>query len=87
MACTFSYLDHEARQYDKLGEAPGIPRKIWYGRDAGFRILVLELLGHSLQTIFAEHRTFFGPDQVAALAIQMVIVVVMTVLYALISFL
>jgi len=72
MACTHSYLDHEAQQYNRLGEAPGIPKKIWYGWEAGYRVLVLELLGDDLHTIFTNFRHHFRPKQIAVLAMRMI---------------
>lgn len=68
-----SYLDHEAHQYDEIGEGPGIPKKIWYGTEGGFRVLVLELLGDNLTTISGgEVRFCLCPKLVATLAVQMV---------------
>jgi casein kinase I family protein HRR25 len=72
MTCTHSYLEHEVQQYDRLGAAPGIPKKIWYGCEGEYRFLILELLGDDLHTIFTKFRPWFGPVQVAALAIQMI---------------
>lgn len=72
LTCAHSYLDREARQYDKLGGVSGIPKKIWYGNDGEHRVLVLELLGDNLRTALLKYRPCFGAEQVAVLAIHLV---------------
>lgn len=71
LARSEGYLHHEAQLYDRLGSAPGFPKKIWYGADSRHRILVLELVAYDLQNVFDRHPQCFTPDLVAGIAIQM----------------
>ncbi|KAF8056986.1 kinase-like domain-containing protein [Lyophyllum atratum] len=54
-----SRLQHEWTVYKELGHAPGIPRPMWFGTESGYRALVMELLGPSLEELFNLcHRKF-----------------------------
>lgn len=50
--CPVQYLAREAEIYDKLGTETGFPRKIWYGTEAGCRVLVMDILAFDVQTSF-----------------------------------
>lgn len=85
---THTYLDREALVYERLGveESPGIPKRIWYGQESGYRVLVLELLGDNVQTVFAKFRVHFIPALVAGMAIQMVTAFAATTIFATLTY-
>ena len=45
-------LLYESRVYQILEGDIGIPRFFWYGKQGNYNILIMELLGHSLEDIF-----------------------------------
>jgi casein kinase 1 len=45
-------LLYESRVYQILEGEIGIPRFFWYGKQGNYNILIMELLGHSLEDIF-----------------------------------
>lgn len=47
-----SLLDEEIRVYDQLQYHPGFPAVLWEGQEETFRVMVLELLGPSLEDLF-----------------------------------
>ena len=44
-------LFHEARIYKHLQGGVGIPKLYWVGEEAGLRVMILELLGPSLEDL------------------------------------
>lgn len=42
----------EARLLRQFAEEPGFPRFMWYGKEGDFHIMVIELLGPSLEDLF-----------------------------------
>jgi serine/threonine protein kinase len=48
----FPQLRHEAKVYKCLQGGAGIPRVKWFGEQEGYNILVIDLLGPSLEDIF-----------------------------------
>lgn len=43
----------EARLLKEFKDEPGFPKFIWYGKEGDFHIMVFELLGPSLEDMFA----------------------------------
>ena len=48
-----SYLEDEARTYEAVQDAAGFPKVHWFGNHDDFRIMAFELLGPSLEDLFA----------------------------------
>eukprot|EP00831_Metopus_contortus_P061317 TRINITY_DN5315_c0_g1_i2.p3 TRINITY_DN5315_c0_g1~~TRINITY_DN5315_c0_g1_i2.p3 ORF type:complete len:228 (-),score=28.44 TRINITY_DN5315_c0_g1_i2:48-731(-) len=65
-------LRHEASIYKALEKIPCFPRPYWYGEEAGYSILVIELLGRSLEDLFQRCRLRFSVKTVLLLADQMI---------------
>lgn len=61
---------YEAKLY-KVFQAPGIPRMHWFGVEGDFNILVLDLLGPSLEDLFEYCRRKFTFKTVLMIATQM----------------
>eukprot|EP00928_Gymnodinium_smaydae_P093124 TRINITY_DN77150_c0_g1_i1.p1 TRINITY_DN77150_c0_g1~~TRINITY_DN77150_c0_g1_i1.p1 ORF type:complete len:327 (-),score=41.70 TRINITY_DN77150_c0_g1_i1:182-1162(-) len=66
-----SHVLHEAKIYQALDGGCGIPRLHWYGTEGQFKILVLDLLGPSLEDLFCFCNRKFGLKTVLMLAGQM----------------
>lgn len=67
----FPQLYYEAKLY-KIFEAPGIPKMFHFGQEGDFNILVMELLGPSLEDLFEYCRRKFCLKTVLMIAIQMI---------------
>ena len=67
----FPQLYYEAKLY-KIFEAPGIPKMFHFGQEGDFNILVMELLGPSLEDLFEYCRRKFTLKSVLMIAIQMI---------------
>lgn len=71
-------LQHENTVYRVLGGGGGgeggggVPRSIWFGDEGSYRVLVLPMLGPSLQALFKKCRHKFSLSTVMRLAIEMV---------------
>ncbi|KAK0258867.1 casein kinase I [Friedmanniomyces endolithicus] len=48
-----SFLEDEARRYEAFQDATGFPDVYWFGRHDDFRVMAFELLGPSLEDLFA----------------------------------
>ncbi|KAK4551330.1 casein kinase I [Recurvomyces mirabilis] len=48
-----SFLEDEARRYEAFQDAAGFPEVYWFGRHDDFRVMAFELLGPSLEDLFA----------------------------------
>jgi serine/threonine protein kinase len=66
-------LKHEAKVYKHLsrGRAVGIPKVYWFGQQEGVNMLVMEMLGPSLETIFDKFGRSFSLKTTLMLAEQM----------------
>lgn len=45
-------LNFEARLYRTLSGGKGIPSIRWHGHEGNYNVLIIELLGHSLEELF-----------------------------------
>ncbi len=67
-----SQLLSEAAVYKLLQGVPGIPRLVWVGTEAGRNIMVMELLGSSLESLMQSSGKRLALSTVLILAEQMV---------------
>ena len=58
----------------------GFPKLQWYGIEAGFRIMIIELLGPNIEEIFSMLNKKFSTQTVINTAEQMVILYLKTIL-------
>ncbi|KAL0948152.1 hypothetical protein HGRIS_010768 [Hohenbuehelia grisea] len=66
-----SPLKHESRVYKSLMGGPGVPWIMWSGRKGGYNILVIDLLGPSLEDLFKICNRHFSLQTVLLLADQL----------------
>ena len=70
------HLQHEARLYHYLHKhcpiVVGVPKMRWYGREGDFNVLVMDLLGPSLEDLFEFCGRSFDMKTVMMLADQMI---------------
>jgi len=64
-------LMYESTVYKILGGGEGVPRVRWYGADGDYNVMVMDLLGPSLQDLFSFCRERFSLKTVLMLADQM----------------
>ncbi len=65
-------LMHEARIYKNLQGGAGIPKFFWAGEEAGYKVMVMERLGPSLEDLLFTCKNRFTLPTVVALADQLV---------------
>ena len=65
-------LHHEWTVYKSLGPAVGIPRIFWSGAERGYRVIIMSLLGPSLEDLFDACNRKFMLKTVLMLADQLV---------------
>ena len=65
-------LEYEAKLYEKLQGQPGFATVHWYGVEGDFKVLIIDLLGPSLNDLFefCEHK--FKTTTIMWLATQMI---------------
>lgn len=68
----YRLLEHEAMVYERLVDCPYVPRLHWFGTDYDCDIIVLDLLGPSLETLFAELGRGFPVRTVLVFGIDLV---------------
>ena len=61
-------LDHEWSVYKALGPDVGIPRIFWFGCERGYKALVMDFLGPSLEELFNKCNRRFSLKTVLMLA-------------------
>lgn len=67
------HLENECTIYHYLGpNCAGIPQLRWSGTERGYSVIVLSLLGPSLESIFSSNKHHFTPQVVATIAEQSV---------------
>ncbi|CAJ0929827.1 unnamed protein product, partial [Mesorhabditis belari] len=66
-------LHYESKVYSILQGGVGIPALRWYGSDQGFKIMVVELLGPSLEDLFNYCSRKFSGKTTLQLADQMIV--------------
>jgi len=66
------HLENEYNIYKSIGNHIGVPRLKWFGQEHNQRVLVLSLLGSSLENIFVASGCRFKLRTVLAIANQMV---------------
>jgi predicted Ser/Thr protein kinase len=67
-------LKYEASIYQLLTGEEGFPKFYWYGSEGDYNVLVMELLGHSLESLLQLCEQRFSLATTFVLAEQMVIV-------------
>jgi casein kinase I family protein HRR25 len=65
-------LEYEARVYKTLAGGVGIPFIRWYGREGDFNVMVMDLLGPSMEDLFNYCKRRFSLKTVLLLADQLV---------------
>ncbi|CAG2118947.1 unnamed protein product, partial [Medioppia subpectinata] len=65
-------LLYESKLYRLLQGGVGIPRILWYGQDKEYNVLVMELLGKSLEELFSACGRQFTTKTVLMIADQMI---------------
>ena len=68
-----SSLKIEAAIYKFLEGEPGFPKVYWYGSEGDYNIMVMDLLGHSLESLLELCENKFSLSTVFVLAEQMVV--------------
>ncbi|EJD00929.1 casein kinase, partial [Fomitiporia mediterranea MF3/22] len=69
---TRPYLEHEANVYRLLEGHPCVPKVYAYGREAPWNIMVFDLLGTSLETLFEKCKSKFSFKTTFMLAPQII---------------
>jgi casein kinase I homolog HRR25 len=65
-------LQQESRIYKTLQGGPGVPWMMWSGKKDGWNVMVIDLLGPSLEDLFRRCNRHFSLKTVLLLADQMV---------------
>jgi hypothetical protein len=65
-------LQPEFEIYQQLTPHPGIPNVRWFGKEGDYYVMVMDLLGHNLETVFNRCNRKFSLKTVLMLADQMV---------------
>ena len=65
-------LKYESRLYNLLVGAVGIPEVKWYGQEGDYNVMVMDLLGPSLEDLFCYCNRTFSVKTVCLLGIQLV---------------
>lgn len=68
----YPQLSSEHKIYQSLQGCPGIPKILWYGSESGYNILVLELLGPSLDNLFTYCKRKFSLKTVLMILDQLI---------------
>ena len=69
----FSMLSNEYNLYKKFNQNDEcVPKVFWFGSEKGYNILIMELLGRSLEDLFISSSKNFSLDTVVTLAIKMI---------------
>jgi serine/threonine protein kinase len=68
----YLHLENEYNMYKSIGNHIGVPRLIWFGQEHNQRVLVLSLLGPSLENIFVASGCRFKLKTVLDIANQVV---------------
>jgi casein kinase I homolog HRR25 len=71
-----SPLQHESRIYKTLMGGPGVPWMIWSGKQGDYNVMVIDLLGPSLEDLFKICNRQFSLKTVLLIADQLVSVLV-----------
>jgi len=67
-----SPLKHESKIYKTLMGGPGVPWMIWSGKQGDYNVMVIDLLGPSLEDLFKLSNRQFSLKTVLLLADQLV---------------
>ncbi|KZT01679.1 kinase-like protein [Laetiporus sulphureus 93-53] len=67
-----SPLQQESKIYKTLGGAPGVPWMMWSGRKGDFNVMVIDLLGPSLEDLFRMCNRHFSLKTILLLADQLI---------------
>ena len=64
-------LEYESKLYRYLAGGTGIPKVRWYGTEGGYNLMVMDLLGKSLEDLFNSCSRRFSVKTVLMLGEQM----------------
>jgi len=67
----YPQLIEEARRYKHFAGGVGLPKMHWYGTDAGYNIMAMDLLGPSLEVMLDRSNRSMSLETVVALGAQM----------------
>lgn len=67
-----SPLQQESKIYRALQGGPGVPWMMWAGRAGEYNVMVIDLLGPSLEDLFQTCNRYFSLKTVLMLGVQMV---------------
>ena len=65
-------LMNESRAYKLLAGGVGIPKIMWYGVEGDYNVMVMDLLGKSLEDLFIQAQRKFSLKTVLMIADQMI---------------
>lgn len=71
VASRYNCLGHEARLYKTLAGTEGVPKLHWFGMEGDYHVMVIDLLGPSLEDLFEACGRKFSLKTVLLLADQM----------------
>jgi hypothetical protein len=72
-----SELEAEYEIYEKLKNCQAVPKVRWFGTESTYNVLVVDLLGPSLEDLLNQHGRSFSLKTVVLLAEQLVSVIIM----------
>ncbi len=74
-----SPLQQETKIYKTLQGGPGVPWMMWSGRSGAYNVMVIDLLGPSLEDLFRTCNRHFSLKTVLLIADQLVITTLLSV--------
>ena len=82
----FPQLSFEYKIYKILNGGTGIPYVLWFGREGDFNVMVMQLLGPTLEDLFNYCSRKFSLKTILMLADQMVYIIIQYIDYKIMSY-